>query len=373
MSHGKGKFDIITSSEQDWHGLSEVHSGLNLDSPELALRRWDVEAYGTTYINPRTKKQVSADTIIFGDEPEETESGEARKERIAKRKIHCLFTSGAGMPEGTIMPVGSPYAPTYAPLSNARFLEAICKAVDKAGLSKLVRSCGSVKNRQITFISLPLPGREVSKLPGKGEGRISQNYLSALSSFNKLYNFLFGFYSFWTCCANTAAWQDEEGGYRVKHTPGKLPAIDNLGDIVCRVVKLQGEFDNECLKLASIEIDEEAMLAIFASFFTKGDGAMSTRSFNVGHSLITLWKSGAGNEGKNLLDGFSAGTDFYTHSSAGAEAKSNWKQFESSEFGQGAKLKRELLVYLTALEDKPNRDKAIARGQQLLKEYNAAK
>jgi hypothetical protein len=83
-----------------------------------------------------------------------------------------------------------------------------------------------------------------------------------------------------------------------------------------------------------------------------------------------LFRGGAGNKGLTLADAFSAITDFYSHESAG-EDKS--KQFVSSEFGDGARSKREGMAFLTECLDKSARGASIETGRKLVADFLAAK
>jgi hypothetical protein len=77
----------------------------------------------------------------------------------------------------------------------------------------------------------------------------------------------------------------------------------------------------------------------------------------------------------------SAVTDFYSHESSGAEEKEGfrWKQFNSSEFGAGARAKTDFLSALFLTEKGKltglNRlaiNEMQSRGQRLLADYAAA-
>ena len=92
--------------------------------------------------------------------------------------------------------------------------------------------------------------------------------------------------------------------------------------------------------LANQTVTADNVREIFTGFVAPVDAEkLSTRAENTVDRLVSLFNGGAGNNGRNMADAFSAVTDYYTHESSGGENKE--KQFLSSEYGAGAQRKAE--------------------------------
>lgn len=79
---------------------------------------------------------------------------------------------------------------------------------------------------------------------------------------------------------------------------------------------------------------------------SQGWHGLTARGFDKVNRLTELFKSGKGNNGRDMADVVSAVSDYYTHESVRGGDKA--KQFASSEYESGAQLKRDFFSLMTA-------------------------
>lgn len=383
MSHEIGKFDEQHGRAQAWHGLTIVNPTLKLSDSEFVLRRLDAIAFPANFSYPESYgklkgQRVKADAVIYGTDFE-SEEGEGEEVKTKKsRSVACLFTSGGTMPEGKIMPVGLPYNPgSYEPIYNREMVDLISTALAECGLPDDVESAGVLKNRQLSFITIRLPGEETMKI----NEREFVNYLNLQNSFNKQSCLMMNYSNVCTVCANTFGANEATGGWRGKHTPGIRLKLEGLPKIIKAALTQAQSFRNDFLKLSAVSLDAEQNRALCLSFLA-GEKQASTQAINTSERLTTIFScKSVGNNGQNLGDTFSAFTDYFTHESSGGEEKEaskRWKQVLSSEYGSGAVTKRRAMNYLLACVGESGKESELFKSQikcglALLKEYNAAK
>jgi hypothetical protein len=144
---------------------------------------------------------------------------------------------------------------------------------------------------------------------------------------------------------------------------------------------VQAQF-NAALEMAANEpLGITGARELFAGWLGTNAETLSTRAVNTAERLVALHVKGLGNSGETLLDAASAVTDFYSHESSGGEEKDGfrWKQFNSSEFGAGARAKTDFLSALFLTEkgkvkglNRAGISEMQTRGGRLLKEYATA-
>jgi hypothetical protein len=233
-------------------------------------------------------------------------------------------------------------------LTNAEFWDVCQEALQ--GTGAIVESAGTLNNRARRFLTIKLNDNATEI-----GGRKFLNRISMIDAIDGTAYFHAVNTSICVVCANTAraAIGDMTGEFRfkLKHTKNFHAKIENMEKQIESMLGVQAEF-NAALKIAASEpLVEYNARNLFAGWLGTDAEKLSTRAFNTVDRLTALYRGGAGNKGETLLDGISAVTDFYSHESSGGEENAGfrWKQFNSSEFGSGARAKTEFLsaIFLT--------------------------
>lgn len=327
MSHEILQRDKQQGRHMAWHRLTEIVPDLSTEN--CILGKWDATPRPLV-IEPNIKTDYS---ILVGSDDS--------------------------------LPIGKPFAESYAPLFNRDFLAVVQKAI--AGTAHVVESVGSVKDRSLVFLTVKLANLDMFK----AAGREFEPFLNFINSFDKSSAFVANTTNVCTVCNNTLQLNLSLKGKgiqaRVKHTKNAPTAIENVAQLIEAAIGVQAEFAIAMDSFAGIAINETTAREILTGFVapTDADSAsfegLSTRTENAIDEMVSLFKGGAGNRGKNLADLFSAVTDRYSHSSS---SESNaLRQFESSEFGAGATKKREAFYAFQSSETLKNLAK---RGSAIL-------
>jgi hypothetical protein len=314
MSHEITNIDRQEGIEMGWHKLTVVKPLIELLSSWLA--QWD----------------VSKVPMLEGD-------GSASE--------YCRITCT----DDPKIRIGAPvHCESYGLVTNADFLRIINTAIREIPGAK-VASVGSVCGRSRIFVSVKL--EELAEF--KAAGRSFVPYLNFLSSHDMSAPFAVNTSNICTVCNNTfgmnlsslsqrsgmkAAQSASESAKAVrvvmKHTKNVMERLENVPEIVDGFHGAQALFKLEMDKLAAAPIKIDDANALFAGFLTARTEVkepMSTRRANQVNRLTELFVRGAGNEGQNRADWFSAATDYYSHENAGGDDR--MRQFVSSEFGSG--------------------------------------
>lgn len=273
---------------------------------------------------------------------------------------------------------GRPMAETYTALSNAEFWGVCNDAL--AGTGAIVESAGTMMDRSRRFLTIKLAddSREIG-------GRKFLARISLVDSIDGSTHFYAVNTSTCVVCANTArmVMGDMTGEFRfkLKHTKGMRAKIEGMEAQIESMLGVQAQF-NSALEMAANEpLSITGARDLFAGWLGDGADSLSTRAVNTVERLVTLHVKGAGNAGETLLDGVSAVTDFYSHESSGGEEKDGfrWKQFQSSEFGSGARAKTDFLSALFLTEkgrvtgvNRGGIAEMQTRGERLLADYAKA-
>jgi hypothetical protein len=274
--------------------------------------------------------------------------------------------------------VGKPMADTYQALTNAEFWE-VCNDALK-GTGAIIESAGTLNNRARRFLTIKLD--DAATTIG---GRKFLNRISMIDAIDGTAYFHAVNTSICVVCANTAraVIGDMKGEFRfkLKHTKNFHAKIENMEAQIEAMVGVQAQF-NAALEIAANEpLSITGARHLFAGWLGDGAESLSTRAVNTAERLVTLHVKGAGNNGETLLDGVSAVTDFYSHESSGGDDKDGfrWKQFQSSEHGNGMKAKTDFLSALFLTEkgrvsglNRVGIAEMQNRGERLLKDYAAA-
>jgi hypothetical protein len=273
-------------------------------------------------------------------------------------------------------PVGIPVRDSYTALENKRFWEIVQNAVGGSGAT--VESAGTLFDRCRRFITVKL-NTEMDDF--KVGDRHFKNRFSLLDSIDSSTNF-YGVNSN-TCvvCSNTFAvvMGDKSGefNFKLKHSKGMLPKIENMEKAIDSFVGASAQFKKALSIANSMEVKTADARALFAGWAASSEGAMSKRTYNVVGRITDLFLGGAGNKGETLLDAFSAVTDYYSHESSGGEDQPGFrmKQAMSSEFGSGNRKKQDFFNSLFVLPKKrqdspefnrPSFDSLVENGRRVL-------
>ncbi len=322
MAHAISNIDRQQGIEMAWHKLTEVNPDLTLAGSWLA--QWDV---------------TKAPLFTLGTDGKP----------IATEYCQLVATDDAAIH------IGAPvHCETYQPVSNADFLQTIADALLGITGAK-VASVGSVCGRGRVFVSVKLAELECFK----AAGREFKPYLNFLNSHDQSSVFAVNTSTVCTVCNNTfgfnlhAPESDTPIRIRAKHTKNVKLAIANVPEIVEGFLGASAEFRAIMENLSREEVAPATVRPFFAGFLNptlradmpKTALEMSSRKVNQVERLTDLFRTGAGNRGRDLSDVFSAVTDYYSHESSGGDDMA--RQFVSSEFGAGQGAKARALEVLT--------------------------
>lgn len=322
MSHEITNIDRQQGRAIAWHNLTEVIANLSL--ADNWLTKW--EAVKTPLY------RIAADGS-------------------AKKTDACIFTASDN-PEVTI---GKAFdCDTYSPIYNADFLRIVGEAMLSIAGSQ-VESVGSVCGRTRTFITLRL--KELEEF--EAAGRKFTPFLNFLNSFDGSAPFTVISSNVCTVCNNTfssnlratgkqrsgieaakKASRDGHVSVRLKHTKNVALRLENVSEIIDGFLGAQMQFRAIMNALHDKPIAKPIARNFFAGLLANGEkrDEISTRQENQVDRLVSLFTNGRGNKGETRADAFSAVTEYATHESAG-QSDNAQKQFVSSEFGSGARLK----------------------------------
>jgi hypothetical protein len=329
MSDRIEEIDVQQGIRVAWHKKTQVKEDLSLD--DNVLRTWDAVPVPLG--------------IISGGE----ETGWRVEERIPDLQLVCSD-------DGSIR-LGRPYNPdSYSPLTNEKFLEVIKNAV--SGTQHKVVSVGSCRSRGRTFVSLDIEG--LGRYDTAGHN--FESFLNFGNSFDKSCEFWYNTSNIDTVCDNTFGMNlmkvtNGQGfGESHRHTPGLSLLLPEISRIIDAAVGVQREFAEAFAQLATEKVDKSEAEAVFCGFIADPDSdELSTRGRNITNRLVNLFESSPGCKGETQADMFSAMTYHYTHGT-----RETLKQFASSEFGFGARRKREFLDVLTVAGYEATKTRGIA-------------
>lgn len=322
MAHMLSRIDCQQGTKMAWHGLTDVKSVITLD--DCWLSEWDI---------------VPTELELNGKKTGWFLSTASNNPSVVIGRPYQMVQASLDI-HGEKVVTGS-----YTPITNKRFLEIIGEAL--AGTPHKIASVGSVCRLGRIFVSVALDALTMHKIGH----RTFESFLNFGSS-HDLSSVLFANTSNeCSVCNNTFTANLHHNGKlvnaRIKHSKNANDRLDNLPQIIGAAIGVQAEFTAAFAELDKVTCDDVRARNIFTGFVTRNDNVemgkfeLSTRKKNIVNRLTELFSdSRRGNRGETLADVFSAGTDYYSHESSGGENR--WKQFESSEFGAGAKNKVEL-------------------------------
>lgn len=336
MSHEIMEHDKQEGRTMAWHNLTEVKPDLSLENTNL--RNWDYLPKVVTVDGGKTPFSLLGvtDNAMVTDE----DSGEQ-----------------------TPLSIGRPYqTKTFKPVLNVRLLELLTKAIEGTGLT--LESAGTVFNRGRLFLSFAMNGEKFT-----AAGRDFKAFLNVGNGNDMSCPLWVNTSNICTVCNNTFTANLGDAGLimSVKKTQFSDFKLPDMARAIVAMLRGQKEFAKTLGKLAGIACDEKTAREFFAGFITPSpDAGLSTRAENNVNRLVELFNGGAGNDGNDFSDVFQAATDFFTHEAASqaGDAKAQWKNFVSSEFGAGKTAKMETW---SALTDDKARKGFVTLGKRVLK------
>ena len=346
-----GKFDEHEALTMGWHGKTNVRELITTEDNHLT--RHDIQSVGLFL--PNGKPAVA--------EVETDDDGNV----IAEHQWSLL-----GYTDTDELTTGKPFNPnTFRPFSNKEFLDIVRDAI--AGIGGKIESVLSCDNRSKIAISVQLDQVTSYKI---GD-RVFEAYLSFILGRDMACPLVVKTGNVCIVCANTYAAALSSGGKNVnasiKQTKNGRKKIANLAEIVDAAIGVQAQFKAAFESLASVPVRHSEAKAVFTGFLMPefdrselsdseaADFALATRTGNRVDRLLELFHDDSKGNGRGTrADLFSAGTDFYSHESAGKDV---WKQVRSSEFGSAAREKGRLFEVVTSPD---NYAATLARGEAIL-------
>ena len=304
MAHRVEKRDKQQGRHMGWHNLTEIVTDLDLDNNWLRTG-WDIEE-----IQLQTVEGIEVPfKVLVGNDDREV--------------------------------IGKPFANSYKPFSNKIFLDMIKEATSSIkGI--VVETAGSVCNRGRVFVSLSLKDSKSYKIGG----RQFEDYLNFGNGHDQSCVLWVNNTNTCTVCNNTFTYNlnnnDSEIDVRVFHKGDVEFKLTNMTEIIDAHLGSQAQFkaEFENLMKQDIKVDEARNLFTGWSLRNDEEKELTNRGLTKANRLTDLFIAGAGNEGKNRADAFSAVTDFYTHESTRGGGQNAGNQFVSSEFGLGRSAKQ---------------------------------
>jgi hypothetical protein len=343
--------DTIQSIIPTWHGLEDREEVIDLSrNGNAKLRQRDVVPVSVTLGN---------EPLDGSEAPEGWQAGQSEEYRILRSIDLPNHTPGVPYVEGK-----------YEPLTNNAFLDLVVESMRDIGHT--VTTVGSVRDRRRIFTSVQLDAAKSKEIAG----REYKLYLNFGSSHDMSSPFWVNLGSVCTVCDNTFSYNllDESNDlfrYWIKHTKNSPDKLSNVPAMVQAAMRGHEYFAERMEELANIDCDEETAKALLYGQLVKGVKPPATKTINRVERILSLYKSGAGNDGNGLDDLFQGITDFYSHESAtsddGPEGRA--KQYVASEFGSARQSKMD---FFTMLTDDKARKKTLAHGRKVIREQARA-
>ncbi len=337
MSHEITFRDVQFGLAMAWHRLTTIVENITMDTAGAML--YEMEAVPLTSVvtlkdeNGNAIQETDRDGVLLfdaqGDPINKTIQVDANAKQIISRDDNLA--------------IGKPVGLDYKMLTNREIFEAVENAL--VGTSHTLASAGTCRERSLAYISIQIAeafksrrGDLTQPLLNIQWGHGGNQTLCAVDSATKV------------VCANT--YKMSLGGVHqlnMRHT--KNADVLKLEECIENHIGVSAEFALAMARAESQEVNAITAREVFAGFAwrtPKGKPQVipaefsktgATRLGNHVDRLEDLFHNGRGNLGEDRADLFNAVTDFYTHESSGGEDR--FKQFTSSEFGDGATKKQQ--------------------------------
>ena len=230
--------------------------------------------------------------------------------------------------------------PSFGFMTNSEFFELVRNTIASTGFE--IASTGTLANRQKRFVSLK-PSKQTAF---HVSGREFKNFLSLIDAIDGTLNLQARFNNVCVVCANTFA-QSIRTGDKVACNPHTKRHIERIAEFEATIDAFFGysaQFEKLLNVMDSTPLDAGDARNLFAGFLNNGKKEeISSRRWGQIETLVSLFETGKGNNGKTMLDGFSAVTDFYTHTHAVNGRLGVMGQETQSEIGSGFKAKNRFI------------------------------
>lgn len=346
--------------EQAWHGQTKVVETVTENDAfpyELERVKFNTET-GSNMVRESlatfmdlTKRIQTGEKVSKKSVSDAEKNAKKALEMLEKSKIPGFSCFIANDDQALC---GKPVMDSYTNLSNKEFWN-VCKDA-LSGTGAIVESAGTIMDRSRRFMTIKLADDQTQI-----GGRTFKHRISLIDSIDGSTYFYGVNTSICVVCVNTsvAAIGDMTGQFRFKfrHSKGLKAKIEGMEMTIESMLGVRAQF-NEALQIAAseqlVETNARNLFAGWIGGAMKEDrnsiaDELSTRAINTVDRLVELYRGeGKGNKGETLLDGISAVTDFYSHESSGGMEKEGfrWKQYNSSEFGAGARAKTDFISSL---------------------------
>lgn len=353
MPAGLTERDIQVGVNMGWHGKTVI------------VDKIDKSNCGIVYAMDKKQLHILDDdgNIITKEVPVIDKKGKETGE--FETVPACDHFSIVALDDG--LPIGNPVGYGYKLISNDQMVDMVESSM--AGTSHEIVSIGTVANRSKVFCSIKLSDNIIAG------NRETQNILNILWGHGGVFgvNAMSGFTV--VLCKNSFSKAIREGKksefkLKMKHTGNCELKIENMGKAIEGHYGVTAEFKLAMDSLNSQSIAEPEAKKIFAGFLVRDSieelTEVSSRTSNTIDRLTDLFRGGAGNDGNDMSDVFNSFTDYYSHESSGGSNR--WRQFESSEFGAGARFKTEAFDLLTGkrVPKLGDLDEVLKRGEKVL-------
>ncbi len=317
MSHKIGAKDTCVALEPTWHKLEKIVPEISYENSGLD---WTVQREAITL--ETNQKKIDGHYAVYCPEKEEVIS-------VAKD--------------------------SYTIIQNSQLFEIIEESL--IGITHKIVSAGSLGDLKKVYLSVVLEENQ-DYLVNKESFK---NFLSFVSSHDGSLNLEAYDTSHRVICNNTLQWSRRDKGIlnlRVSHTKNAQLRINNMKESIETLFEKRKEFYQSYEYLCARPMSLDQAEKILIGFECKDE--LSTRTKNKVSEIVSLFESGAGNDGKTVADLLNGVTEYYTSKSSENSAKA----WASSEFGLGRTKK---LDFWQAIED-DELDKLAARGEKMLLE-----
>lgn len=226
--------------------------------------------------------------------------------------------------------------PSFGYMSNAEFFELVRNTIGNTGFE--MASTGTLGNRQKRFVSLK-PSKQTAFTAG---GREFKNHLNLMDAIDGTLTLQARYNNVCVVCANTFAQSIREGDKVASnpHTKRHLERIPEFEKTIEVFFGYAKQFEKLLNVMDETPIDSSEAKHLFAGFLNNGKKEeLSSRRWGQVETLVSLFETGKGNNGKTALDAFCAVTDFYTHMHAINGRLGAMGQETQSEIGSGFKAK----------------------------------
>ncbi len=217
-------------------------------------------------------------------------------------------------------------SPTYEVFQNSSLRGLVMPMVEEGLLE--IANIGTLKNGSKVFIQAQMT-EEYSVVGEKHKGMIT-----LLNSHDGTAALAAGVTTTRVICGNTFAMAMTDMETKLRHISGMADKVVDLSFITDFVNDGMAVYSKAAEILTEAKLTDKKLDRIIQAAFNKDDDSLKT--FKAYNKIVTLTRSGKGNQGKTLWDAFNGVTDYLNHESS----KNDDVRFRSTNFGKNAKVAR---------------------------------